>query len=100
VKGVEEIVIREEPEAPALRATLTGVNEIERPIAEAGTVPESDTLPASPVLPRVSAAVAELPATKLAGVTGPVDKEKSASTIIVILVWPVKDPLLPVTRIV
>lgn len=81
---------------PGVSGTLAGANEIEMPTADNGTVPVNDTLPVSPIPPRLIVDVAEPPATTLAGTTGPAHMEKSESTITVRTVVCVKDPLLPV----
>ena len=92
-------VTTEDVAEPGASVTLDGTNETESPIADTGTVPVNDTLPANPILPMVTVVVAGLPATKFAGVTGPADMEKSGSTITVMNADRDKDPLAPDTVI-
>jgi hypothetical protein len=79
--------------------TLAGTNETESPVAETGTLAVNDTLPVKPMLSSVTLEVAEPPATKFDGVTGPAEIEKSGSTITLIDAEDERDGLVPVTVI-
>jgi len=76
---------------------LVGLNEVVRPVATGDTVALSATLPVKPRLLSVIVDVAELPATKLAGLAADAVIVKSAVTVTVtVAVWD-SAPLDPVT---
>lgn len=92
-----EIERVEVEDAPADIATLEGLNETVKPVAEDGTEPVSVRVPTSPMLVSEMTAVAELPATMLAGTTAPAEIVKSDVILNVIVVDAVSVPLVPVS---
>ena len=96
VEGEVDIVRMDDPAPPALSATVSGLNVTITPEADDDSEPVRETLPVRPVLPKISEAVEDPPATTLGGVTGPATIEKSASTMKVIVVTEFTEPLVPV----
>ncbi len=98
--GVEAAVLivrMEVADPPGLRGIVLGLNEVVRPVAEGGTDAVSPTVPAKPALLRVMVEVAELPATKLAGLAVLAVTVKSAVTVTDTLAMWDREPLVPVT---
>ena len=97
--GVEDVVDNVtvvEPVPPAESATVLGLNPTEKPGIEVGKEAVKDAPPVRPTLVRVSVLIAEPPATKLAGVTGPGAMENSGSTVNAIVAPATTEPLTPV----
>lgn len=70
------------PLEPGVRLTVGGLKEVAGPLVTDGdTVADRPTLPVNPMLFSVMVEVAELPATKLAGVGAPAEIVKSAVTV-------------------
>ena len=81
MEPVVAIVKVEVPVEPGVRLILVGANVKVMPVAVGATVADSATLPVKPRLLAVIVEVAELPATKLAGVAAPAVIVKSAVTV-------------------
>ncbi len=82
---------------PGVRLTLVGARVAVSPVAAGETAAVKPTLPVNPRLPAVTVEVAELPATKLAGLAAEAVTVKSAVTVTVTVAVCDRAPLVPVT---
>lgn len=100
VEAVVEIDIADVEVLPGLAMTLTGVKEIAIPVAELGATAVRVSEPARPMLPILITLLAELPATRFAGVEGPAEIVKSGTTVKVRVAEEERLPLVPIIVIV